>query len=453
MKRWAHQEIAFQFIKDHPQGALFMDMGTGKSKVMIDLIEEKGWQRVMIVCPKAVCRVWIEQFKIHATTPYKLLDLSEMPGQKKREALVSLWAQNGLKVVIINYDSVWREPLRGYLLKKPPEVIICDESHRIKSSSSMASRFMTNLGKRVEYRYCLTGTPLPQSPLDIYGQYRFMAPTVFGTNYGKFSHQYAIIDDYWGYDEIKGFQNLDELHDKIYALAYRVELKDVIELPPVQDITIEFEMSPKAQKAYSELKKEGCLEFKEGTLTTSAAITLIGRLQQICSGYAPVYDDNGVETQVEVDDGRVKALEDILDGVEATEPVVVFCKYRKDIKNILEACARMGRTHYELSGKVNQYTDFKAHPDGVIVVQIHSGSAGIDLTDARYCIYYSLNHSLGDYEQSRARVHRPGQKCPVIYYTIVAKHKRCVTIDEQIIKALQTKQDIVSIVMSFLSGE
>ena len=452
MKRWEHQERAFQFLKERQCGALFMDMGTGKTKVMIDIISQLPCQEVLIVCPKSVCEVWIKQLEIHMELPYFALDLSKIPGNRKREALNLFYKpETGIRVAIINYDSIWREPLKGYLLKSPPEVVICDESHRIKSSSSAVSRFMTNLGKRVKYKYCLTGTPLPQSPLDVYGQYRFMAPEIFGTNFGKFSHRYAIITNTWGYDEIKGYQNLDELTTKMYSIAFRVKLSDVMELPETQDIQLDYELSYKAQRCYSELRREGCLEFSEGVLTTGTAIALIGRLQQICSGYAPVYDDNGVETIVEIDDGRIKVLEDWLDGIDILEPVVVFCKYRKDIRNVLELGKKLGRTVYELSGRINQYREFKEHPDGIIVVQIQAGSSGIDLTEARYCVYYSHSYSLSDYEQSRARVHRPGQKRPVIYYSIVAKHKRCVTIDEQIIKALQTKQDLVDVVMKDLS--
>jgi len=451
---WKHQVKALKYLITRSFGALFLDMGAGKTKIMVDLIVNRGFKRTLIIAPKRVCRVWAPEFQKHAPSEnIRVLDVSEVSGGAR-----SRWLKSNLtgseidqQVIICNYESVWREPLRSYLLSKKGQMdcVICDESHRIKTPGSKVSRFLQLLGRRVENRFLMTGTPLAQSPLDIYAQYRFLKETIFGTSYGRFTNEFAnFIQTSGGFpmlDPKTPYKNLDELHDRMFSCAFCVEVD--LNLPPTQDIQIEFDLPPKVQKMYKELEKEGCLTLKDGTLETGNILTVIMRLQQLTSGYIPLEDAGGNSKLTTVDDSRQLALKELLEGIPEDEPVVIFCRFRKDINNIRSLVKSIGRKSSELSGARDTLHRWQAGKTTVLVVQIASGAEGNDFTRAKYCIYYTLAHSLAKYKQSRKRIHRPGQTRPVIYYTLVAKLDKGLTIDEKIVESLRTNQNLVDIIM------
>lgn len=453
---WKHQKEALKYLLPRDFGALYTDMGSGKTKIMIDLIVNRGWERTIIVGPKKACRVWKGEVAKHAPNAnLRIIELWDVAGKDKVNTLKknSLKGQIGQEIVIINYESIWREPIRTFFLNKyKPTTIICDESHKIKSPSSKCSRFLTLLGKRVDYRYLMTGTPLAQSPLDIYAQYRFLQPEIFGTNFGNFKNKYANMVPMPGGFSILNksdpYKNLDILQKKMYSCAFNVEVE--LNLPPTQDIVYEFDLSTKAQKYYKQIKAEGVLELKEGYLDTGNILAIITRLQQLTSGYLPITDEEGKVTITEIDDSRQVALKELLEDIPKEEPIVIFCKYKKDMKNVNAIVHALGRSSSEVSGRVDELDKWVGGETDVLVVQISSGAEGIDLTRARYNIYYTLTHSLAQYKQSRKRTHRPGQTRPVVYYKMVAKMKKGKTIDEQIVDSLNKNENIINSIMDIL---
>jgi SNF2 family DNA or RNA helicase len=295
----------------------------------------------------------------------------------------------------------------------------------------------------------MSGTPLAQNPLDIYAQYRFLEPTIFGTNYGNFKDQYSnqiqVSGGFKILDKNNPYKNLDDLHNKMFSCAYWSNVEQ--SLPETQTIDVEFDMNPASQKHYKELQKEGALELKEGLVMAGNVLAVIGKLQQLASGYLPVMDDDGNQKIVEVDPSRQETIKELLEDISPDEPVVVFAKYTKDIKNIRRIVHELGRKSSEVSGKRDTLHNWDAGKTTVLVVQISAGAEGIDLTRARYCIYYSHTQSLGQYLQSRKRVHRPGQDRPVTYYRLVARMKSGKTIDQNILEALENNQSLVDAVM------
>lgn len=449
---WRHQRKALKFLYPRSFGALYTDMGSGKTKIMVDLIVNRGFKRVLIVAPKKVCRVWAPQVATHAAgEPLLVLDLSGVAGRAKRATVLQGLAEagSGSLIVVINYDSVWREPFKKFALKFGFDCVICDESHRIKSPGSKCSRALHMFGKRVKNRFLMSGTPLAQSPLDIYAQYRFLDSSIFGTNNGAFKAQYAnLIPMPGGYSKIdkkNPYKNLDELHEKMFSCAFNVDVDQ--SLPETQDIDIEFDLPKTTQKHYEELRKEGVLELREGDVTAGNILAIMTRLQQLVSGYLPVQDGDGSTTVVEIDDARRTALKELLEGIPPDEPVVIFAKFRKDIKNIRKTVHELGRKSSELSGRKDTLHNWQAGKTTVLVVQIASGAEGLDLTRARYCIYYTLTHSLSQYKQSRKRIHRPGQTRPVIYYRLIARAKKGKTIDQRIVESLDNNEEVIKAIM------
>ena len=320
-KPWKHQLAALRYLmkEEHSSAALPLKMGAGKTKIWIDLINNKGWETTLIVCPFKATRVWTKQFPIHSVDlEISVRNLAELSSKEKVGVMKKDAKSREISrkiVYIINYDSIWREPFRSYIKDKVKfDAIICDESHRLKSPSSKVSKFMQILGRRCEHRYIATGTLMAQTPLDVYAQYRFMDPTVFGTNYKSFCSRYTKIDiqktmrlGYTVLDEKEPYVNLDELHDKIMSRAFIVDAE--LDLPPTRDIVVEFDLSPKISKIYKEIQDEGAVELSKGTMEINNVLSMVLRLQQLTSGFIQLEDEYGNRSIEILDDSRCKELE------------------------------------------------------------------------------------------------------------------------------------------------
>lgn len=459
-KPWHHQVAALRYLmkEEHNSAALLLKMGAGKTKIWIDLINNKGWGTTLIVCPSKAARVWVKQFPIHSVnTQICVLNLAGLSSEAKVKLVKEHTKERkfGQKVVyIVNYDSIWREPFRSLVKDKMRfDAIICDESHRLKTPSSKASRFLQVLGRRCDNRYIATGTLLAQNPLDVYAQYRFLNPDVFGTNFEKFKGKYTKLDAGLSMrlgrpvlDKNEPYVNLDELNQKIMSCAFSVEAE--LDLPPTRDIPVEFDIPPRIERIYKELKKEGALDMSEGTLEVNNVMLMTLRLQQLTSGFTQLEDDYGNRRTEVLDDARCKALEDLLMDFPEGEPIVIFARFRQDIKNIQSVCKGLGIKYSEISGKCDEFEAWDEGKTSVLIVQIESGAEGLDFTRAKYAIYYTLTHKLWVYAQSRKRLHRPGQKHPVTYYFLLGKLRKGVSVDEDILESLERNEDYIQKVMN-----
>lgn len=458
-KPWKHQWKALDYVMVRDKAAVFTDMGSGKTKIMIDLIVNRGFSRVLIIGTKKSCDVWEKEFEIHSDIPKNFVfNLSGIPTPNKvsimREKLFS--AQNNCfpVVFILNYEAVWRDPLKKFLYSQKYDCIICDESHRLKTPNSKVSICVTTLGRRATCRYILSGTPTPESPMDIYGQYRFLDPSIFGNNFSKFKQPYENVDvqetvrrGYVVLDDREPYTNLDGLKKRIYSCAFYAKAE--IDLPKVTHVYFEQYLSPEAQEVYKELNKEGVYEDESGITETNNILAKYTRLQQLLSGYLTAENETFTEQFiVEKDNTKAQALEYLLENIPKNDKVVVFAKYRKDFDNIKTVCNNLCREYGEISGKQDSYKEWKNGGIDVIAVQYNSGAESISLVEARYCIYYSHTFSYGQYQQSLKRTHRPGQQRPVTYYHIISKVKGKQTVDDKIKKALSMKQSLAEYILS-----
>lgn len=458
-KPWKHQLAALRYLmkEEHPSAALLLQMGAGKTKICIDLINNKGYKMTLIVCPQKAARVWVKQFPIHSSdTEICVFNLCKLSSERKVKLMKKVREEQNLDkkiVYIVNYDSIWREPFRTYIKDKVRfDAIICDESHRLKSPSSKCSRFLQTLGRRCEHRYISTGTLLAQTPLDVYAQYRFMNPEVFGTSFEQFRRQYTKIDvmksmklGYEVLDKKEPYINLDELNEKIMSCAFKVDAQ--LDLPPTRDIIVEFDLPSKIESIYRDIEKEGAVELEAGSLEIDNVLVTALRLQQLTSGFIKLEDENGNKHTEMLSRAKCEALEDLLMDLPSEEPVVVFAKFKQDIKNILKTCKELGRKCSEISGRKDEYDDWAAGKTSVLIVQIESGAEGLDFTRARYAVYYSLTHKLWVYTQSRKRLHRPGQEHEVTYYFLQAKRSKGKSVDETMLDSLNNNEDYIQKVM------
>lgn len=459
-KPWVHQLKALEYLFDRDCGALYTVPGSGKTKIIIDLIVNRGFKRVLVAAPKVPCKdVWVDEIQLHSDIPKKnIVLLSELDGNKKVALLKTFkkpTADEGVTIFICNYDSLWREPVRRVWFYKSLSIdcVVCDESHKIKSPGGKCSAFLAQLAKRVPHRYAMTGTPLAESPEDVYAQYRFIDNRIFGTNFQEFCNQYVNYDlaasaskGYQVKDKKNPYKNLDDLHEKMFSCAF--SMPPTVKLPKTTRMTLKIPMDQATEAVYEELVAEGAIELGDGYMTTDNILTAIVRRQQVTSGYIALEDDDGEQWLERISTYRRTALLRFIRRLPESEPVVVFAKFRKDLYSIRKVAERLGVGYSEVSGRENNLDTWKKGKTRILGVQYGSGAEGINLTRAHICVFYSLDHSLAKYEQALKRIHRPGQTQPCIYYHMVATKSRGQTIDQDILQALKRKKDYVDLVMT-----
>ncbi len=446
---WAHQRNAFEFAMrlfqaGHRGVLLAMGMGTGKSLSAIMLLLAIRARRVLIVSPLRVVDVWVTQLERHMGARAIIVTLAEDAGTvaKKRDLAAEkmrLAQTMGVPFIcIVNYDSVWREPLTGWAEMHQWDLIIADEAHRIKAPGGKASLFFKRMRPRSMHRLALTGTPMPHSPLDVYAVFRFLDQTIFGTSYAAFRQSYAVMGGYQN-KQIVSFQKLDELQRRMGKITFRVG-KEVLDLPPEMHVTYKCDLGRDARRIYRELEDDFVASVLEGTVTAANALVKLLRLQQITGGVVPT-DDHIVRR---IDDAKQKLLADTLEDIGPDEPVAVFCRFHADLDAIHEACRANAITSLELSGRRDELREWQEAKAQALATQISAGGVGVDMTRARYLIFYSLSFSLGEYDQALSRVHRPGQTRPVQYIHLVVRN----TVDGRIMRALERRAEVVQAILA-----
>lgn len=450
---WMHQRQGFYFAKELTAAGLFFDMGVGKTLTSIALLDDWKVSSVLIECPLSVATVWAGtpnragEFEKHSKRDWLVVNASVGSAAQRVHRMDQAWTQAAQEkrplAIVANYDAARTEPLAGYLTSKRYDALVLDESHRLKDPGGVTSKHAQAVGKRAGRKLLLTGTPMPHNPTDIYAQYRAVAPEVFGTNFAKFRSRYCIMGGWMG-KEIVGFQNQEELNRKMYSIAIRVG-KEVLDLPEYHHIWREFTLGKKAQKVYAELAADFVSEVVEGKITAANALVRLLRLAQVTSGYAPAdsLGEGDERTWVRIDDGKARLLEETLGDLPADEPVVIFCRFWRDLDIVHEAAAKLERGSLELSGRRHELDQWQADEGTnaypILAVQEQSGGVGIDLTRARFQIFYSKGFSLGLHDQALARTHRPGQTRSVVYIHLRAAG----TVDEYVDQILQERRDVV----------
>ena len=448
---WHHQKQCFWFARYLTGVMIAFDMGTGKSRIAIDLIQNREHWQVLILCPKSVVAVWPKEFRKHAVRDYVVItgDEGSVAQRVKHIQQELRLARARLKpaIVVLNYEAAWRDPMEDFLLTYPWECVVLDESHRIKSPSGKSSKFCSRMGDTVPFRMCLTGTPMPHSPLDIYAQYRFLDKGIFGTSFVNFRARYAIMGGY-GNHQVQGYQNEQELHGKMYQIAFRVKAEDVQDLPEAIDIVRTCKLSASARAIYRDLDREFVAEVGSGAVTVTNALTKLLRLQQITSGFLTLDksdEDPRAKAQIrDIDTSKAELLLDILTDLKEEEPVAIFCRFHHDLDTVHEVGKALGRATLELSGRVNQLADWQEGKAPLLAVQISSGGVGIDLVRTCYEIFYSIGYSLGEYLQARKRAHRPGQNRTTRFIHLIAEDTK----DQAVYDALEKREDVVESILN-----
>jgi len=460
---WRHQKDAALKAASSNGYGLFFEQGCGKTATAITALRyrcttSKRLLRTLVLCPPVVRRSWQREFAMHSTIKKENVVVLEGVG-KDRERLFQTEAFDKDKVLalgkifITNYEALSMPKLFALLKKWNPEVMIVDESQRVKDIKAKRTKLTIELADSASYKMILTGTPILNSAMDIWAQFRVMdGGDTFDRNFYAFRARY-FIDKNAGMTGLKKFPDwrpipgLEKIfNDMIYRKATRVLKKDCLDLPPIVRQRADVELSSEQLRMYQSMKNDYVAYLNDKACVASIALTKGLRLQQMVSGFW--VDEDGGEHGFK-ENPRLEALGELLADIGHTSKVIVWTNFRHSYKPILELCEKLKLCAVSLYGgmtdKLRQTSidEFQGNPDvRVMVANPAAGGVGITLTAASYMIYYSRGFGLEHDLQSEARCHRGGSEIhdKITRIDIVAT----ATIDEVILGALERKENLAT---------
>ncbi len=401
-------------------------------------------KHVLVVSPLSIMGVWRDEFRKFAAFPYNLIVL-EGSGAKKSDTIRHMIGA-GLQVLVVNYESAWR--LEKELSAWQPDMIVCDEGHKIKTHNTSASKALHRLGTRAKYRLLLTGTAITNKPTDIFSQYKFCDPNVYGNSFYRFRARYFDMVGYGNYTPVMKKYMEQEYMQRLHSIAFRATKAECLDLPEFTDVIQPVDLEPAAMRTYRQLVKDSYTELVDGTVTATNVLTRLLRLSQLTGGFLGTDDDPSPE---QVSTAKLAALSDIVDSsMEADHKLVIIARFIPEILAISKLLEKKGIPHRVISGDVPAdrrdaaVRDFQTNPGyKVFVGQIATAGMGITLTAASEMVFYSLDYSMSNYEQTRARIHRVGQKNACTYIHLIARG----TVDEKVLEALRNKASLAKMLV------
>jgi len=460
---FAHQAAYLQRFWKHPVVALFAEMGTGKSFMLINnaaLLYDRGdINGMLIVAPKGVYRNWYKsELPKHMPehVSYKMACWSPSPRKaEKMEMEAMLNYVDGLRILIMNIEAFSTEKGVSFartFLRVTNSFMAVDESTTIKTPNAKRTKNIIKVGREARFRRIATGSPVTKSPLDLYAQCEFLSADCLNmASYYAFQARYAVLVERrmatHTFKQIVGYRRLDELQKRLDNFSFRVTKEECLDLPDKVYTRREVEMTAEQRKAYDQMKLMALSVIDQGIVSTNNALTQLMRLHQICCGHVKLDDGSEVDFPNNRIDELLAALEEV-DG-----KVIIWANYRKDIERIKNRLQH----DYGMTAVASYYGDTEAEERQEIVTRFQdpndslrffvgnprTGGYGLTLTAAKTVIYYSNNFDLEVRLQSEDRAHRIGQTSKVTYIDLITPG----TVDEHIVKALRNKINIASAVL------
>jgi SNF2 family DNA or RNA helicase len=459
-KPYAHQLTALEKSWDKESYAYFMEMGTGKSKVLVDniaMLYDKGKiNAALIIAPKGVYRNWFSQEipnHLPSHIEHKKVLWTALTSKTKDKEYQELFKVDyDLHILVMNVEAFSTKKgveFASKFLSCHNTIMAIDESTTIKTPTAKRTRTIVELGKRAKYRRILTGSPVTKSPLDLYKQCEFLDPWLLGfQSYYAFRQRYAqMVERNFGGRRVQlvvSYKRLDELSGKLEPFSYRVLKEDCLDLPEKIYIKRIVELTDEQKKLYSTMKQMAIAHMNGKVLSAPNVLSQLMRLHQITCGHFKS-DDGQVQ---EVKNRRLEELMDVLDETEGK--AIIWANYVYDIENIVKTIKAQygeesvvqyyGAIPADVRQKnIERFQDMNSKAR-FFVGNPQTGGYGITLTCANTVIYYSNGYDLEKRLQSEDRAHRIGQKKSVTYVDLIAEN----TVDEKIVKALRKKIDIAS---------
>jgi SNF2 family DNA or RNA helicase len=460
-KPFEHQLKALEMSWDKKVFAYFMEMGTGKSKVLIDnisMLYDKGKiNGALIIAPKGVYKNWYTQEIPNHMADHieKTVVLWESSKNKEAEYKKLFESSDNLQILIMNVEALSTKKGKMFawkFLNCHASMMAVDEATTIKNPGAQRTKNIIELGENVKYKRILTGSPVTKSPLDLFTQCYFLDPWLLDQqSYYAFRVRYAKMRSInvsgRQVQIVVGYRNLGELTDKIKNFSYRCLKDDCLDLPSKTYMKRIIELTDEQKKLYKQMKEKALAVLNGKMVTSMTVITQMMRLHQITCGHFKS-DDGDVQ---KVKSKRLDELLNVLDEVEGK--AIIWAHYRHDIESIVEEVKKKhgddsiltyyGDTSTEDRQKAIEKIQDLSSPVRFLVGTPQTGGYGITLTAASTMIYYSNGYDLEKRQQSEARIDRIGQNKPMTYVDIIAEE----TIDEKIVEALRRKVNLATEIM------
>jgi SNF2 family DNA or RNA helicase len=461
-KPYEHQLKALEMSWNREVFAYFMEMGTGKSKVLLDniamLYDAGKIDAVLIIAPKGVYKNWYDsEIPIHMVNHIqrKMVLWQAVINQKQQQKLDTLFkSETDLHFLIMNVEAFSTKKgldFANKFLLSHNALVAVDESTTIKNPGAKRTKNILSISKRSKYRRILTGSPVTKSPLDLYTQCLFLDPFLLDfSSYYAFRNRYAEMRtaNFGGrsIQIVAGYKNLPELAKTLKPFSYRILKDDCLDLPPKTFMKRVIQLTPEQKKVYAQMKSMALAEMNGKMITTVNVITQLMRLQQITCGHFKA-DDGSMQ---EIKNNRITELMDLLEEVEGK--AIIWAHWRHDIATIVKEIEKeypgSVMTYYGDTTSDDRQKAIKEiqNPESKVRFLVgtpQTGGYGITLTGASTMIYYSNGYDLEKRLQSEARIDRIGQEKPMTYIDILAED----TIDEKIVKALRKKVNIATQIM------
>lgn len=453
-----HQKVAVEKARKQANLALFFDAGTGKTGTMVRILAEefnraKNIVNTLIFAPISVCSQWPGEFEKFSKIPPELIHVMVGAGKKRTEALSGIIASKKPAIVVTNYEAVQIDAFYELLLAWCPEILVLDESHRIKDSQAKRSKAIYPLAHGARRRFLLTGTPVVNSLLDIFGQYKALDPSIFGPGFWSFRTKFFFDRNAgrkFAYpDWIPHPWASEQIGKAIADSSVQAKRDECLDLPPLQQLPVPVQLSPQQAKAYEEMKKDFLTEVNGLVASSEFEMVKTLRMQQILSGF--VQPDESKEPVFFKDQPRLDALMDLIDGI-GKEQFIVWTTFKPTYRRIGAELEKAKITFGFLTGeqsvreKQDAIAAFKRGELQGLIANPAAASEGINLQEARYAFYYMRGYNLLHFLQSLARNYRSGTERlhkSVVHYHLYARG----TLDEVIAHALLHKEDVCKAVL------
>ena len=461
-KPYAHQLKALELSWEKPYFAYFMEMGTGKSKVLIDniaMLYDKGKiNGVLIVAPKGVVKTWYEQ-ELPTHLPNHIEKVSVLwqanITKTQQEKLDELFEPDSvLHILVMNVEAFSTSKGTEFahkFISCHNTLMAIDESTTIKNPSAQRTKNILKLSTEAKYRRIMTGSPVTKNPLDLYSQCEFLDPYLLDfTSFYAFRNRYAEMKTLHvrgrSIQVVDKFKNLHELSEQLKGFSYRVLKEDCLDLPEKNWTKRQITLTPDQRKIYIQMKETALAHLNGKVTSTMTVLTQLMRLHQITCGHFTA--DDG--TTQEITNNRINELMSVLNELEGK--AIIWANYQHDIRNIIKEVVKVHGPgsivdYYGLTPQSERQENIKRFQNNdkcrFLVGTPQTGGYGITLTAANTVIYYSNGYDLEKRLQSEDRAHRIGQKKNVTYVDIIAED----TVDEKIVKALRDKVNIASQVL------
>jgi len=458
-----HQRDLYMATRDVEYFAVLWEMGGGKSKLLLDtaayLYKTGKITGLLIFAPKGAYMNWlIYEIPKHMSDSidYRVSCYDAGGTRQSKQEVHTMLDKPDLKaldILLINTEAMSHKTgldVANRFFSKHIVLTCVDESTDIKNAKALRTKNIVALRDKSKYRRIMTGTPITQSPLDLYSQCNFLKQNLLGhSSWFTFKNYYAIIMQMRmgmrQFPKVVGYRNLNELQDRLRAFSSRILKKDCLDLPEKIFMIRQIELGADQRRIYDSLRLTCVVELESGLVSVTNTLSMLVKLQEVICGH--IRDADGKIHNVE--GSRIEELLHIIE--ETQDKVIIWCNFVEDVRIISVKLREVyGEGSAEVyTGETNQIERmlaidrFKTDPVCRFFISTSAGSKGLTLVESAFVIYYSLSYNLMTYLQSQDRNHRPGQRRDVTYVRFVARD----TIDEKIVKALDNKEDLAKSIL------